>query len=47
LLDVVTIAGEVDSQLKQAMISYVAPKVIRISAWGRNIDSGANDSLHA
>jgi DNA-binding response OmpR family regulator len=28
LLDVVTIADEVDSQLKQAIISYVAPKVI-------------------
>jgi DNA-binding response OmpR family regulator len=28
LMDVVTIADEVDSQLKQAMISYVAPKVI-------------------
>lgn len=28
LLDVVTIADEVDSQLKQAMISYVTPKVI-------------------
>jgi hypothetical protein len=28
LLDVVTIADEVDSQLKQAMISYVAPRVI-------------------
>ena len=27
LLDVVTIADEVDSQLKQAMISYVTPKV--------------------
>ena len=28
LMDVVTIADEVDSQLKQAMISYVTPKVI-------------------
>jgi DNA-binding response OmpR family regulator len=28
LQDVVTIADEVDSQLKQAMISYVAPKVV-------------------
>jgi DNA-binding response OmpR family regulator len=28
LLDVVTIADEVDSQLKQAMLSYVTPKVI-------------------
>jgi hypothetical protein len=28
LLDVVTIADEVDSQLKQAMISYVTPQVI-------------------
>jgi len=28
LLDVVTIADEVDSQLKQAMISFVTPKVI-------------------
>jgi DNA-binding response OmpR family regulator len=28
LADVVTIADEVDSQLKQAMISYVTPKVI-------------------
>lgn len=28
LLDVVTIADEVDSQLKQAMISFISPKVI-------------------
>jgi hypothetical protein len=28
LLDVVTIADEVDSQLKQAMISYATPTVI-------------------
>jgi hypothetical protein len=28
LLDVVTIADEVDSQLKQAMLSYVTPMVI-------------------
>ena len=31
LLDVITIADEVDSQLKQAMLSYVAP--IPNSAW--------------
>jgi DNA-binding response OmpR family regulator len=34
LLDVVTIADEVDSQLKQAIISYVAPKVIVKLAFG-------------
>jgi hypothetical protein len=28
LLDVVTIADEVDSQLKQALISYVLPMVV-------------------
>ncbi len=28
LLDVVTIADEVDSQLKQALISYVSPRVV-------------------
>jgi hypothetical protein len=29
LLDVVTIADEVDSQLKQALISYVSPRVFK------------------
>jgi hypothetical protein len=28
LLDVVTIADEVDSQLKQALMSYVSPMVV-------------------
>ena len=28
LSDVVTIADEVDSQLKQALMSYVSPKVV-------------------
>jgi hypothetical protein len=29
LLDVVTIADEVDSQLKQAMVSYVPPLALK------------------
>ena len=29
LLDVVTIADEVDSQLKQALSSYVSPRVLK------------------
>ncbi len=29
LLDVVTIADEVDSQLKQALISFVSPKILK------------------
>jgi hypothetical protein len=28
LLDVVTIADEVDSQLKQALVSYVSPRKV-------------------
>jgi len=32
LLDVVTIADEVDSQLKQAMISYVPPLTLKSQA---------------
>ena len=31
LLDVITIADEVDSQLKQAMFSYIEPQPL--SAW--------------
>ena len=34
LLDVVTIADEVDSQLKQAMFSYVAPAGLQSRAVG-------------
>jgi hypothetical protein len=33
LLDVMTIADEVDSQLKQAMLSYVEPT----TPWGRGL----------
>jgi hypothetical protein len=29
LLDVVTIADEVDSQLKQTLISFVSPKILK------------------
>jgi hypothetical protein len=32
LLDVITIADEVDSQLKQAMLSYVGPDTVAVSA---------------
>jgi hypothetical protein len=34
LLDVVTIADEVDSQLKQAMFSYVTPMALKSRAVG-------------
>ena len=39
MLDVITIADEVDSQLKQAMLIYVEPGSARPAAWGQDLTS--------